>query len=261
MNKIYNSIFFNDFYEKNGGGNYTDRNRWMPFFNSVADNIVELFNPKMVLDAGCAMGYIVEALRDRGVEAYGFDISEYAISHVRDDIKPYCFVHSITDKIPETYPQKYDLVLTVEVLEHLFPEMGSIAIKNLCLYSNTVLFSSTPDDITDKTHVNVRLPEYWAKEFARNGFYRVLTHPLDFLSPWAMLFSRKEDISSVIFEYEMNLRINTFLEKQEIKNKDQQIEKLNQQISALMDEKEKIIQSKSWRITAPARKLMQLIKK
>ena len=243
----------------------------MPSFNNVADNIVKRFNPKTVLDAGCAMGYIVEALRDRGVEAYGFDISEYAISHVREDIKPFCFVHSITEKIPEEYPQKYDLVLTVEVLEHLFPEMGSKAIANLCQYTDTVLFSSTPDDITDKTHVNVRLPEYWAKEFARNGFYRELTYPVDILSPWTMLFYRNDDFSSVIFNYEMNLRINHILDQNScdkkiqekdalIQEKDALIQEKDALIHELKKEKEMIFNTISWKITEPLRTLKRFMK-
>ena len=261
MNNTYNSAFFNEFFCEKNGVSYANKDHFVPFFNTIADAIVERFNPKTVLDAGCAVGYLVGALRDRGVEAYGFDISEYAITHVRDDIKPYCFVHSITEKIPKEYPQKYDLVLTIEVLEHLFPEMGTKAIANLCQYSDLILFSSTPDDITNRTHVNVQLPEYWAKEFANNGFYRELAHSVQFLSPQAMLFSKREDVSSVIFEYEMNLRINAIMEQQKIKNRDRQIERLNQEITALDEEREKMIQSKSWKITAPLRDLMRFLKR
>ena len=30
------------------------------------------------------MGFLVEALRDRGVEAYGFDISDFSLSQARE---------------------------------------------------------------------------------------------------------------------------------------------------------------------------------
>jgi len=40
----------------------------------------------------CAHVFLVEALRDRGVEAWGLDISQFAISQVRADIRPYCKV-------------------------------------------------------------------------------------------------------------------------------------------------------------------------
>src|SRR6185295_9899009 len=52
---------------------------WLAFFGGIAEQIVARIAPATVLDAGCAMGMVVEALRDRGVEAYGVDISEYAI--------------------------------------------------------------------------------------------------------------------------------------------------------------------------------------
>ena len=208
MNLIYNSNFFNEFYDSNGGGNYTDKVKWMPFFNSVAEEIIKRYNPKTVLDAGCALGYIVEALRDRGVEAYGFDISEYAIAAVREDIKPYCMVHSITEPLPETFPQKFDMVITLEVLEHLFPEEAEKAIKNLCQYTDMIIFSSTSSDILDRTHVNVQQPEYWSKGFAQSMFFRELEQDMRFISPWATLYTRKDDLSKVIFNYEMNMRID-----------------------------------------------------
>jgi len=46
------------------------------------------------------------------------------------------------------------------------------AIANLCQASDDILFSSTPDDYREFTHVNVQPPEYWAERFALNGFVR-----------------------------------------------------------------------------------------
>ena len=86
MNNVYNSYFFNEFYQENGGGNYTDSKFWTPFFEMIAERIVDIFNPKKVLDAGCACGYLVAALRDKGVEAYGIDISDYAIEKAREEM-------------------------------------------------------------------------------------------------------------------------------------------------------------------------------
>ena len=76
-------------YYHNGCGPipYEQREYWTGFFGTIADKLIAQHHPKTVLDAGCAMGYLVEALRDRGVEAYGIDISEYALSQVRQDIQ------------------------------------------------------------------------------------------------------------------------------------------------------------------------------
>jgi len=39
----------------------------------------------------------VEALRDRGVEAFGIDILKYAFGEVRSDVKPYCRLASAVE--------------------------------------------------------------------------------------------------------------------------------------------------------------------
>ncbi len=208
MDTIYNSYFFNDFYAENGGGSYLDKEHWSPFFDSVAKQIVSKFAPKTVLDAGCATGYLVSALRKLGVEAWGIDISEYAISKGDEEIKDYLAVASITERLPESFPEKFDLVITIEVLEHLFPADGAAAIANLCSLTDTVIFTSTPTDIEDRTHCNVQQPEYWAKIFAENGFYHDLMQSADFICSYAMVLRRRESIPNVIFDYELNRRID-----------------------------------------------------
>ncbi|MBO5353629.1 MAG: glycosyltransferase [Lachnospiraceae bacterium] len=224
MNNVYNSYFFNEFYQENGGGNYTDEKLWTPFFEHIADKIVEIFAPETVLDAGCACGYLVAALRDRGVKAFGIDISEYAIGKARKDIRPYLNVQSIAEKLPKNFPEKFDLAVTIEVMEHLFPEEGKKAIGLLCDYADAVIFTSTPTDIEDKTHVNVQQKEYWAKLFAEQSFYRDLYQPVDFICGWAMLFRKREDVSKVIFEYELSSRVDSL--KQENGEKEEKKELL-----------------------------------
>src|SRR2546423_15493515 len=48
---------------------------WTGFFGEMARQIIAQLKPRTVLDAGCAMGLLVEVLRDRGVEAWGIDFS------------------------------------------------------------------------------------------------------------------------------------------------------------------------------------------
>jgi len=295
MDRIYGEFFFNDFYEKNGGGNYTNREQWEPFFFNIADKIIEKFNPKTVLDAGCAMGYLVEALRKRGVEAYGFDISEYAISKVDESIKPYCLVHSITENLPDNFPKKYDLIVTIEVLEHLFPEDGVKAIKNLCQYSDTIIFTSTPEDIEDITHVNVQQQEYWCKEFAKNNFFKDHIIPVDFICRHAMLFRKNLDFPNVVFDYEIydrleHLKLKKFekelidkdnkiceLEKIEsekntlssknnylsrsINDLQVKISRLQKQNNKILSENNEILSSQYWKMTKPFRIITGSIKK
>src|SRR5262249_53537479 len=119
---------------------------WLGAMRLIADGIIrECQSPKTVLDAGCAMGFLVEALRDRGVDAFGFDLSPYAIDQVHASIKPFCWVRSLIEPIVE----RYDLIVCHEVLEHLPPQDAETAVAHLCAATDDVLFSSTPDGFSE----------------------------------------------------------------------------------------------------------------
>jgi hypothetical protein len=150
---------FDATYFATGCGLPYERNaHWLGFFGGIADRIVRGINPRTALDASCAMGFLVEALRERGVEAYGVDISEYAISQVHPSVKPYCRLGSIT----EPFERRYDLIVCIEVLEHMPAAKGEQAIANFAAHTDDVLFSSTPHDFTEATHDNVQPVEHWA---------------------------------------------------------------------------------------------------
>ena len=184
------------------GRPYQRDEAWLGFFGGIADQIVRQIGPRTVLDAGCAMGFLVESLRDRAVEAYGLDVSEYAIQRVRPDIRRYCWVDSVTDALP----QRYDLIVCIEVLEHLSPGEAEVAIANLCAHTDDALFSSTPLDYKEATHVNVQPPEHWAELFARHSLYRDVDFDAGFITPWAARFRRSgQPVHRVVRDYERKL--------------------------------------------------------
>jgi len=187
------------YYAHDCGRPYQRDDEWLRSFGSIADRIVRDVNPGTMLDAGCAMGFLVESLRDRGVDCFGVDVSNYAIQNVRQDIQPYCRVGLVTDP----FPQKYDLVTCIEVLEHLPPLESELAVENLCRHTDDILFSSTPFDHKEATHFNVQPPEYWAELFARQGFFRDIDFNASFITPWAALFRRRKDpFHRIVREYE-----------------------------------------------------------
>lgn len=70
-----------------GYGGYRYDGRWIP----VAQTIVEHFKLKpgdRVLDVGCAKGFLVKDLMKvcTGLEAFGLDISEYALMHCEPEV-------------------------------------------------------------------------------------------------------------------------------------------------------------------------------
>ena len=212
MSELYNAAYY---HSGCGPIPYEEPEHWVNFFGMIADRIVADIHPKTVLDAGCAMGYLVAALRDRGVEAYGVDISAYAISKVREDVRPFCKVGSLTEPLPAGLPDRYDLVVTIEVLEHLYAEDGRQAIRNLCQLTDKVLFTSTPDDFTEPTHVNVQQREYWCRAFFENGFMDDINYRPTYLTAHALLFRRSANIERQVEDYERNIRISECARQQE----------------------------------------------
>ena len=174
MSKRYEDIYTQNYYDQysvgNGHEGYEDSKYTKDFLKNIAGRIYEDRKPESVLDVGCAMGYLVEALRDLGVEAYGVDVSEYAISKVREDLKPFCKAASALEELPEDFPRHFDLVTAIEVAEHLYEEDSDLFFDHLCSWGDQVVFSSTDDDYDEPTHVNVQKIEYWTKKFAKEAF-------------------------------------------------------------------------------------------
>jgi SAM-dependent methyltransferase len=166
--------------------------QWSPFFGSIAEQLIRAFHPKRVLDAGCALGFLVEAFWDRGVEAWGIDVSPYAIAHVRRDMQAYCSVASLADGIPGSF----DLITCIEVLEHMPESQGLSAIGHMTKAADIVLFSSTPYDLEEATHFNVRPLLYWLQAFRDHGFSPDLDFDAGFVCSHAILFRRSEQAFS-----------------------------------------------------------------
>ena len=170
LSKFYNK----DYYEhgvKNRVSNYTDYSwaRLGPYFQGTAEHIVEKFNPKTVLDAGCAKGYLVYALHQLGVDAYGIDASEYAISQAPVDVKDRV-KHGLIQKLPYKNNQ-FDVVICFDVLEHIpekdidktFSEFSRVAKKHVIVRVPT---RHEPGDL-DKYHETVKPKKWWEEELSK----------------------------------------------------------------------------------------------
>lgn len=270
-NEVFSGKYDEEYYTKYDCSPYQNRDYWEPFFNNVADGIIRIFNPRYVLDVGCAMGYLVEALRDRGVEAFGIDISEYAISNVRDDIKPFCFACSINEPLPSCIPAKIDVVTNIEVLEHLAKNEAEKAIGKMCSLSDTIVFSSSHDAFDDPSHINVQQREYWATQFSKHGFFDDIMKRPNYISKQAVAYRKAS--TKVYFDHEKSLwmyinqndkiieliqQANNEL-KQEMINVQQINDELKQEMINVQLENYSIYNSTSWKITKPIRLIKDML--
>jgi len=137
------------------------------------------------LDIGCSLGYLVKEVLEEGIDAYGIDISEYAIKNavVENRVK----YGSITD-IPFE-DNTFDVVSAFDVIEHIYPKDTEKAILEMyrVLKNNGFLILTTPnpcfigDWIYDLTHINVRPPKYWKEILKKYGFKVKLSYVPSFL--------------------------------------------------------------------------------
>ncbi|MFQ3633051.1 methyltransferase domain-containing protein [Roseiflexus sp.] len=199
MAETFSSLFDAYYYQTSCGSPYQRNDHWLGIFGALADRIMTEIGPRSVMDAGCALGLLVEQLRARGVDAEGIDISEYAIAHAHEQVRPYVRLGSITEPLG----RRYDLVVCIEVLEHMPRADAEAAIANMCAWSDDILFSSSPYDHKETTHINVHPPEYWAERFALHGFFRDVDFDASFITPWAVRFRRcSEPIHRIVRNYE-----------------------------------------------------------
>jgi cyclopropane fatty-acyl-phospholipid synthase-like methyltransferase len=111
-----------------------------------------------VLDYGCGKGALVQALRDAGVKAYGYD--------------PYASGWSMAD-----VPWTVDLIVSTDVIEHLgymelsvkIPDMLKLAIAQYHVIDCTPAISPVRERMLlpdgRNVHVTLRTPREWVRMF------------------------------------------------------------------------------------------------
>jgi methionine biosynthesis protein MetW len=80
--------------------------------------VLRMIEPGSVLDIGCGDGQLLEALKQRGIEGVGLDISSTAIAiGVSRGLD--CRWHDLSEPLP-FQSNSFDTVVLTDVLEHLF---------------------------------------------------------------------------------------------------------------------------------------------
>ncbi len=95
------------------------------------------------LDVGCARGFLVEALRELGVEAEGCDASAFAVEHAAPGALGYVRLGDPTGGLPYE-DGSFELVSVLETLEHLPPEAVPGALGELRRVCRGILYATIP---------------------------------------------------------------------------------------------------------------------
>jgi SAM-dependent methyltransferase len=160
--------------------NYKDGARNSPTFREIASAVHEVFQPRRVLEIGCATGNIVRHLNELGCEAHGIDVSEWAVRNAEHrNVKL-----ASADNLP--YPDSYfDLVISCHSLEHLPDGIFDRAIAEMsrvsCQFQFHMLpivgvppYEGDPNEVRrllrkDPTHQQLHEFEWWVRQFRKHG--------------------------------------------------------------------------------------------
>lgn len=101
---------------------------------------------KKVLEIGCAKGFLVKDLRDMGVDAWGLDVSQYAVDNCEPEVAPYLSVGDARTYLSNYSNKEWDVVLSLRFLEcideadlpDLVDEINRISKKSVHVVDNFV---------------------------------------------------------------------------------------------------------------------------
>lgn len=135
---------------------------------AVMPRIMAASHPQSILDVGCGTGTWLRAANELGVTDI-FGVDGVNISERQLLISPQRFVQ-IDLTTPWNLGRKFDVVLCLEVAEHLDEAYAGNLIDMLTKHGDSIYFSAACPGQEGQHHVNCQWPAYWQELFNRRGF-------------------------------------------------------------------------------------------
>jgi SAM-dependent methyltransferase len=148
----------------------------------MVPEIVKLLEPQSVLDVGCGEGPWLAEFAKTGIsECYGIDgpwVNPNRFSLGSSRLIQYDFASAARPFQAKLARDRFDLVITMEFLEHVRSEVAPALIEYLASLSDTIIMSAALPLQGGTDHVNEQWIDYWVDLFQPHGF-----EPFDFLRP------------------------------------------------------------------------------
>jgi len=171
------------------GGSWTEETHMSlypgaPNFNSgMAKFIASTFRPLSFLEFGSGLGFLAHHIRHQANVEKAYCIEPCEIKGKYDATSgPFLLpINIFTDPLPATLTQKFDLVYSIEVAEHIEREHHSFLFDFLVSRaSNWIVFSAATPGQAGHGHVAERPEQEWRDELLQRGliYYEDLTHAI-----------------------------------------------------------------------------------
>lgn len=133
----------------------------------IVPRLMGLLRPGSVLDVGCGTGAFLAELARSGVrECVGVDGEYVPREHLM--IRPDQF-RSADLTMPLDLGRRFDVVISLEVAEHLPESAAQDFVRSLARHGDLVIFSASIPGQYGRHHVNEQWPSYWARFFEAEG--------------------------------------------------------------------------------------------
>lgn len=130
--------------------------------NAIALPIWKYFSPTQSLDVGCATGFVVEALVELGFDAYGTDLSYWAVDHPASGAAGRLRQGDLIRGLPFS-DGEFELITCLEVLEHLPPDVITRVLRELRRVTRGYLVAT--------------IPSFGVNQFGPDGWFDVKVRP------------------------------------------------------------------------------------
>src|SRR5271165_2246297 len=132
-------------------------------------NILERWiDLRTVLDLGCGTGVWLRVLQAGGRrQVFGVDIE--AIDPADLEVDADLILTADLGRKLDLH-QRYDLVVCLEVAEHIGAQFADIVVDNCVRHGDLILFSAALPGQQGFNHINEQPPNYWVERFERHGY-------------------------------------------------------------------------------------------
>jgi SAM-dependent methyltransferase len=133
--------------------------------------VLELVQPRHVIDVGCGLGTWLSVFKEFGIDdIWGIDGSW--IDKTAIEIPTQRFLEADLTT-PFRLERQFDLVVSLEVAEHLPSQSANTFIDSLVNLGPLVLFSAAIPFQGGTQHVNEQWPDYWVEHFQHRGYLAI----------------------------------------------------------------------------------------